>query len=84
MSELTCGVTSSSEVNHRAQNLTAAETGEVGGVYILREEHAGERGGSLARTDAAQIRGNVVLVPGDGMFERREPTTRTRGLKRPK
>ena len=45
---------------------------------------AGERGGSLLRTDAAQIRGNVVLVPGDGMFERREPTTRTRELKRPK
>jgi hypothetical protein len=43
---------------------------------------AGERGGSLLRTDAAQIRGNVVLVPGDGMFERREPTTRTRELKR--
>ena len=87
MHELTCGVTSSSEVNHRAQNLTAAETGEVGGVYILREEHAGERGGSLARTDAAQIRGNVALVPGvvgDGRFERRASTTRTRELKRPK
>jgi hypothetical protein len=79
VSELTCGVTSSSEVNHRAQNLTAAETGEVGGVYILREEHAGERGGSLARTDAAQIRRNV----GDGPFERRPSTTRTRELKRP-
>ena len=83
MSELTCGVTSSSEVNHRAQNLTAAETGEVGGVYILREEHAGERGGSLARTDAAQIRRNVASVADNGLFERRVSTTRTRELKRP-
>ena len=78
-------MTSSSEVNHRAQNLTAAETGEVGGVYILREEHAGERGGSLARTDAAQIRDNVAAyVADDGVFERRVSTTRTKELNRPK
>jgi hypothetical protein len=53
--------------------------------YEAVEEHAGERGGSLPRTDAAQIRGNLALVgEGDGAFERRESTARSRELKRPK
>ena len=49
----------------------------------MREEHAGERGGSLARTDAAQIRRNVAFVERDGVIERRPSTTRTRELNRP-
>jgi hypothetical protein len=53
-------------------------------VYILRREHAGERGSSLARTDAAQIRRNVAFAIVDGPFERSEITMRTRELKRPK
>ncbi len=54
------------------------------GIYILREEHAGERGGLVARTDAAQIRGNVALFQRDGTFEQRVSTARTRELKRQK
>ncbi len=51
----------------------------------MREEHAGERGGSHARTDAAQIIGNfVTFVADNGDIERRASTTRTRELKRPK
>jgi hypothetical protein len=44
----------------------------------MREEHAGERSGSLPRTDAAQIRGNLALFEDGGQLERRVFPTRTR------
>ena len=53
-------------------------------LHVAGKEHAGERGGSHARTDAAQIRGNfVTFVADNGASERRASTTRTRELKRP-
>ncbi len=58
----------------RGQLLTAAETGEEAFTNCgrsMREEHAGERSGSLPRTDAAQIRGNLALVAAGGVSERR-------------
>ncbi len=44
----------------------------------------GERGGSFPRSDAAQIRSNVAFVAGNGEFERRLSTARTKELARPK
>ena len=44
---------------------------------------AGERGGSLARTEATHIRGNAALVEGgDGPLERRVSTATTKELNR--